>query len=126
MKKEEQDRLEHRLAIHRDFLRHMYAISDSHYKLRHSIAKASIGQLKVLLGILRATSIGAIPIKQHRHDKVIRNRHFKQVIVAELKNDPYYRKVLHLDRSELVEFITKLVSVWKHLLAPLFMPSENE
>jgi hypothetical protein len=126
MRKEEQDRVEKKLQIHRGFLREIYNISHSNFKLRKSLSRATLVQLKVLIAILRATSKGVIPIEKKRYEKISVNRFFNRVIAKELKNYPDYRKVLHLSRGELVDFTCKLLSVWQFILAPLFVLSENE
>ena len=94
------------------------------FQLRNSLGKAKLAELKVLIDILHATSKGAIPVKKHRYDKIIVNRQFSQVI--KLKDENFYHTVRNLERSELVDFINGLMSVWKLYLFPLFELSQDD
>lgn len=114
--------LQRGLEIQRKFLRNIYHISGSKFRLRNSLGKATLAQLRVLIGILRATSKGWIPMKKHRYEQISAARSFSKVIA--LKDEIVYRELCNLSRSGIVEFTYKLLNVWKLYLDPLF--DENE
>ena len=117
-------RFEKRLQIPRNFLRDIYNVSSSPHKLRASFGKATLAQLRVLIGILRATSKGVLVVKDHRYQKISKSRSFYKV--EQLSDYRIYRKLLTSDRSELLDFIIKLVKVWQFYLVPLFVLFEDE
>jgi hypothetical protein len=121
MNQDEKDRIQEKIVVHRGFLRNMYKISNSPFKLRKFLSGANLAQLKVLLAILRATSKGAIPIEKARYTEINRNHFFKRVIVKDFIDYREYINALNLGRAALVDFTSKLLSVWKHLLAALFV-----
>ena len=78
----------------------------------------------MLIGILRATSKGVIPVTNNIYETISANRSFSKV--EKLKDDEFYRKVRNLDRSELMDFIYALLKVWNLYLGPLFELSQDE
>lgn len=119
MEKEEKVHLKHKLYYdNRHFLRDVYKQSHSSYKLRKSLTKATIEQLKVLLNILRATSKGDIPMSRARYDKLKVTRSFKKL--NSLKHEDEYRKVLAYNRTQLVTFLNFFLKLWETYLFPLF------
>lgn len=118
MDTQEKIQLEKSLHIHRKFLRGIYSVSHSRFKLRDQIGKARIAQLRILLAILRATAKGDIPMKKHHFQEISATRNFPKVVG--LKDHLFYKKVRAFDREGLVEFILKHLTVWKLYLYPLF------
>lgn len=117
MDEAEKDRIQKSLEIHRTFLRNIHTICESRYKMKISLGKSELAELRVLLAVLRATSKGDIPMTKHRYDIVNAKPSFRKVL--QFKDDAFYHKMRNLGRSDLIHFLSKLGKLWKVYLFPL-------
>ena len=127
MNKSEKSNLQSAFRDHREFLREAYKKSGSVYKLGQCFTRASVAELLVLIGLLRAVAKGAIPVSKERYTKLKATHSFAKAI--QLKNDSIYHGFMKKDikRDVLVQFVTRFMKVWTlylHLLFDVSLPTK--
>ena len=109
-------------ALMRDrlFLKELYE-SNSQSKSKRLLTFANDSQIATLIKYLNLLSNGVIKIKSNNFD-ALEKRHLS-AFKKHFERKASIAKILQTDRKSKLKLLTKFISVFSHLLAPLFQES---
>lgn len=118
MDEKEKKYLKAELYKHRKFLRLVNNDCDSVYKLTKILTDAKVEELHLLVGILRMTVKGEIPVKLTKYNNLKKTRSFKKLVT--LTDLSIYESLKSAPKKTVLTFLKPFQRQWRQYIDPLF------